>query len=847
MDDAKERARYLLVDGHGLAFRGFYALPEMNAPDGTPTNAILGFMNMLLKAQDEWHPDITAVFFDPHGPTARDAMFAGYKDGRAPAPDGFKTQMPLIIKMTGLLGCPVIIQDGQEADDCIASAATAIDDAGGEAIILSADKDLLQVLRGRIRMARPTKGVSELRIYDGSSFKEEYGFEPHAMADYLALVGDTADNIPGVPGIGDKTARALLAKYGAISAIYDHISELTKPQAAKLEQGRGAAEMSLALVVPQPVPPIDLDTLKMNDMAYDELNSMCGELGLKKLAERLGLVQYDGSAPISNDIRKIRKEENINTINVAYSELSDQHTLAALYDGEDDIVAAEQGGRWAKASIDDITSWLDAPEHTLITASCKKLLSHGADIKRHIGRIVDIEAAHYYHHPDAKTHAMRSIIGVDEGADAPTCAVKMLELWEAYSLSDHADPMRRVLREIDMPLFPVLADLETAGLHVDTDALGRLSSELASHIAQTERTIYDEAGDIINLNSPKQVGDLLFRKLGLPVIKKTKTGTSTDAEVLEELARLPEPFCFVPSLILKHRELTKMLSGFAEPFLRHARASSDGCIHSTFSHTVTGTGRLASSDPNVQNIPAFGEWAEKLRSAFVPRRTDGVFVSADYSQIELRVLAHLSGEERLAEAFASGRDIHRETASWVYGVAPDSVSQEERRFAKTVNFGLIYGMSAHGLAARMGVSRQDAARMIDKYFAALPKVKEYLTRSAHEAKTRGYTYSIFGRIRPLSEAVVGGRGGGAADRVAVNTPIQSAASDIAKIAMIKFDAALRSSIPSARMVLQVHDSIVCEADEKDAKDAAALLVETMESLRCIDVPLRAEPKTSRSL
>lgn len=843
MDGAKERARYLLVDGHGLAFRGFYALPEMNAPDGTPTNAILGFMNMLLKAQDEWRPDITAVFFDPHGPTARDAMFAGYKDGRAPAPEGFKTQMPLIIKMTGLLGCPVIIQDGQEADDCIASAASAIDDAGGEAIILSADKDLLQVLRGRIRMARPTKGVSELRIYDESSFKEEYGFQPSAMADYLALVGDTADNVPGVPGIGDKTARALLAKYGSISAIYDHISELTKTQAAKLDQGRGAAEMSLALVVPQPVPPIDLDTLKMNEMAYDELNSMCGELGLKKLAERLGLVQYAGSASVSNDIR----EETINTISVAYSELSDQQTLAALYGGEGDIVVAERGGRWAKASIDDIASWLDAPEHTLITASCKKLLSLGADIERRIDRIVDIEAAHYYRHPDAKTHALRSIVGVDEGADDPTCAVKMLELWETYASSDHAESMTRVLREIDMPLFPVLVRLEAAGLHVDTDALARLSSELTSHITHTERAIYDEAGDIINLNSPKQVGDLLFRKLGLPVIKKTKTGTSTDAEVLEELALLPEPFCLVPSLILKHRELTKMLSGFVEPFLRHASASSDGCIHSTFSHTATGTGRLASSDPNVQNIPAFGEWAEKLRSAFVPRRSDGVFVSADYSQIELRVLAHLSGEERLAEAFASGRDIHRETASWVYGVAPDSVSQEERRFAKTVNFGLIYGMSAHGLAARMGVSRQDAAQMIDKYFAALPKVKEYLTRSAREAKTRGYTCSIFGRIRPLSEAVVGGRGGGAADRVAVNTPIQSAASDIAKIAMIKFGAALQSSIPSARMVLQVHDSIVCEADEKDAEDAAALLVETMESLRCIDVPLRAEPKRSRSL
>jgi DNA polymerase-1 len=341
------------------------------------------------------------------------------------------------------------------------------------------------------------------------------------------------------------------------------------------------------------------------------------------------------------------------------------------------------------------------------------------------------------------------------------------------------------------------------------------------------------------------VGELLFERLGLPAVKKTKTGYSTDVSVLEELSRLPEPFGDIPRKMLEHRECSKMSSGFVQPFIKYARSSRDGRVRSTFLHTVTGTARLASRDPNVQNLPVFGEWAEKFRKTIIPG--DGmVFVAADYSQIELRVLAHLSGEERLIEAFRNGRDIHLETASWVFGLEPEQIAPEQRRFAKTVNFGLIYGMGAHGLSTRMGIPRHQAASIVERYFAELPMVKKYLERSAGEAREKGHTRSIFGRIRPLGE-IASAEGRGAIDRVAVNTPIQSAAADIAKIAMIRLDAALEKTHPRSRMVLQVHDSLICEAPRDDAEEVERLLVDTMEAVDYISVPLRADPKRGSSL
>lgn len=831
--------RLLLVDGHGLAFRGFYALPPMNAPDGTPTNAILGFMGMLLKAMDEWKPAGVGLFFDPKGPTHRDKLYAKYKEGRPPAPDEFRVQMPLILELSSVLGFPVFIEEGVEADDLIAASAVAAAGEGWETIILSADKDLLQLLRDGLRVARPAKGVSEMKLYDAGSFESEYGFPPSAMADYLALVGDAADNIPGVPGVGDKTARELLSAYGSLDGIYGSLDELAKARRNKLAAGREMAYWSKSLVVPQDVAPVKSALLRRADIRYPEALALCRRLGLKRLSERLSLADMgSGYSPPQAAHRPEAVLCGVQTL-LAAPELAlagDPPTLAA----PDGRYAELRGEDW-----NDLFSWLGANRLTL--ADYRRWCGVEPRLRDYCGRILDVEMAHYFLHPDAKTHAFADI-SENGAAGGAAAALEILRLWRGMSAGERADDMVKIMTEIDGPLTPALLRLQERGIALDAPAMKKLERDLSERTGEIVREIYRISGSEVNLNSPKQVGALLFEKLGLPVIKKTKTGYSTDVSVLEELSRLPQPFCDVPAKMLEYRECSKMSSGFVQPFLSHAAASADGRVHSTFLHTVTGTGRLASRDPNAQNLPVFGGWAERFRSALVPGGAGRVFVSADYSQIELRVLAHLCGEERLLEAFAKGRDIHLETASWVFGLPPEDITGEQRRFAKTVNFGLIYGMGAHGLGQRMGIERHQAVKLVDRYFAVLPKVKEYLEVSARTAKAAGYTRSVFGRIRPLAEVTtVEGRGGGSIDRVAVNTPIQSTAADIAKIALVRFDEVLRRRGGDTFLVLQVHDSLVCESPAAAADEIEALLIETMEGVKAIDVPLKAEPKRGTSL
>ena len=835
MDETASKPKnYLLVDGHGLAFRGFYALPGMNAPDGTPTNAVLGFFNMLLKAADEWRPDGIGLFFDPKGPTARDGMYKEYKEGRRPTPDDFKTQMPIILELAEALGFPVFIRDGTEADDLIASTAIALEKEGHSALIFSADKDMFQILRGGIKMARPSKGVSEFKLYDEAAFREEYGFEPAAMADYLALAGDSVDNIPGVKGIGDKTARALVSSYGSLDAIYEASESISESVRKKLENGRDAAYMSFGLVVPLPVEAVDSSSLAMRPLRKTEASALLGRLGMKKLAERFDLASdapevSAARPPLENAAVERMKEGE-------WSEILPRDRLVLTH-GPDRLTARD--GTWISVRASDagqLEEWLKRPESELILSDYGESCARLDFLARYGDKVRAIVLADYFYHPDAGSHP------------APDDAAEIWSAWEVFRGGKFGDDMLEVMKKIDAPLVPVLSDLTTHGLYVDTDALRRLDAELASKIARTETEIYEASGGVINLNSPKQVGQLLFERLGLPAVKKTKTGYSTDVSVLEELSKLPGSMGAIPSKLLEYRECSKMSSGFVQPFIKHASSSRDGRIHSAFLHTVTGTARLASRDPNVQNLPVFGEWAEKFRRAITPKDANGVFIAADYSQIELRVLAHLSGEERLADAFRNGRDIHLETASWVFGLEPEAITPEQRRFAKTVNFGLIYGMGAHGLASRMGIPRRQAAGIVERYFEALPKVKIYLEKSAKEAKTAGYTRSIFGRIRPLAEVTtVEGRGGGSMDRVAVNTPIQSAAADIAKIALIRLDALLTEKFPDTKLVLQVHDSLICETPASRADEMERILVDVMEGVDFIGVPLKAEPKRGKSL
>ena len=856
----------LLIDGHGLAFRGFYALPEtLAAADGTPTNAVVGFTTMLLNGLEKWKPDRLGLFFDPKGPTRRHELFKEYKEGRKPAPEGFKVQLPLIIDISRAMGIPVFIRDGMEADDYIVSTAAEASAEGWNVSVFSADKDLFQIINGNIKIIRPSKGVSDFKVYDKKSFIEEYGFRPEAMADYLALVGDAVDNIPGVPGIGDKTAKELIGKFGSLEGIFDNLEGMPKGRRSKLEENRELAYSSRDLIIPQPTESVPLDELIMKGPDEELLAQMCTRLSLKRLMERMlpgagssadnirakkpssGIVKNGPAvSPIisigeTSESVETGHEELLGSTELAIAPAGQERTVFCLFDREGRTAMLDPGNN---DNMKKWTSWCVNGNLTLF--GYREMLAKYDLPLPPAERIKDVEVAHYLLHPDRGGSAIEKTLGRKLPA-GKELASQLFAMWDAFEPDLWKFGLDRLMEELDLPLSVALADLQRNGIFADRGKLALMENDLAEAIVQTENDIEKLVGETINLNSPKQVGWLLFDHLHLPPVKKTQTGYSTDMSVLEELARLPRPLCDVPNKVIEYREEAKILSGFVQPFLAAAK-EGNGMIHSTFDHLSTGTGRLSSRDPNVQNMPVFGKWAFRFRDCFVPSSQGMVFVAADYSQIELRVLAHLSGEKMLITAFSEGRDVHMETASWVFGLPAEEITQEQRRFAKVVNFGLLYGMGAHGLAQRLGISRPQAATMVERYFSVLPKVKGYLEKSVREAKEIGYTRSIFGRIRPLAEvATTAGRGNNPIDRVAVNTPIQSAASDIAKIAIMRFDRVIKDEFRNAKTVLQIHDSIVCECMKKDADRLEKRLIEVMEGVDVLSVPVKAEPKRGDSL
>jgi len=673
------------------------------------------------------------------------------------------------------------------------------------------------------------------------------------------------DNIPGVPGIGDKTAKDLIGKFGSLEGIFDNLEDVPKGRRSKLEENTKLAYSSRDLIIPQITESVPLEELVMKDPEEDLLVELCTRLSLRRLLERiLPHAKVSGSTkvpkrPADNVLTKAPAvtpmvdigdmpesveadhDELFKAVELAMAPTEESKTKLSIFDREGrntflELSDPDQKGMWAE--------WCQ--RGTLTIFGYRDLLSKYDIPLPSTQKIKDVEIAHYLLHPDRGGSSIEKTLGrkLPQGIEL---ARELFALWDVFEPEMIKFGLDKLMMELDLPLSVALADLERNGVFADVSNLASMEKDLEKTIAQTETDIEKLVGERINLNSPKQVAWLLFEHLHLPPLKKTQTGYSTDMSVLEELARLPEPLCDVPNKIIEYREEAKILSGFVQPFLSVA-SEGDGFIHSTFDHLSTGTGRLSSRDPNVQNMPLFGKWAVRFRDCFIPSEEGKIFVAADYSQIELRVLAHLSGEERLISAFSEGRDVHMETASWVFGLPADKITQEQRRFAKVVNFGLLYGMGAHGLAQRLGISRPQAASMVERYFSVLPNVKGYLEKSVREAKEAGYTRSIFGRIRPLSEvATTAGRGNNPIDRVAVNTPIQSAASDIAKVAIMRFDKVVKEEFKGAKTVLQIHDSIVCECYEKDAERLEKRLVEVMESVDVLSVPVKAEPKRGNSL
>ncbi|MDO9507962.1 MAG: DNA polymerase [Thermovirgaceae bacterium] len=838
----------LLVDGHGLAFRAFYALPELNAPDGTPTNALLGFANMLLKTMDDVKPDLAAVIFDAPGPTFRHEAFEAYKEGRRPTPEEFKVQMPFIKDFSRDMGFPVIEKPGIEADDVIASTARFAAESGFRVVILTADKDILQVLAPDLSIMRPVKGVSEFRLYDPQSFTEDYGFAPAAMADYLALVGDTVDNVPGVKGVGDKTARALLVEHGSLESIYEHLDGMKPSLREKLEDGKETAFQSRELTRLRFDDPLEPEQLAIGKMQRENLAALFERFALKKLGERI-LGREDAppaeakAAPQPPRPPVVFKEEPL-------EELLKEDELALSWSGKgkypqrsvlDEIcLGSREGSFWSGSAspvvLGRVSEW--GKTGKVITLGYKEICAAEPAVLPDPQKIWDAGLAHYALHPEVSNGEKRE--------PSPENCARLWSLKEELEPLISSADLESVMMDIDTPLCPVLAAMEAHGIRVDQPLLRELEEELDLRTGEISTKIDALVGSHVNLNSPKQVAWLLFEKLKFPPIRKIKTGLSTDVSVLEELASLPLGDASVPKVLLEYREITKVITGFIHPLIKGTDPDT-GCVHTTLEHAFTGTGRLSSRDPNLQNLPAFGTWAGRLRKALIPRKEGDIFIAGDYSQVELRILAHICGEDRLKNAFAQGRDIHTETAYWIFGGDAGSVTPEQRRMAKVVNFGLLYGMSAHGLSQRMGIRREEAASLISRYFRAFPRVKGYMEDSAREAKERGYTLTIFGRRRPLAEvSTVEGRGGGAIGRVAVNTPLQGSAADIARVAMIRYSRAVREAGLDAPLVLQVHDSLVCECSPSIRDEVSALLVSSMEGAASLSVPLEVQIKSGVS-
>ncbi|PIE53933.1 MAG: DNA polymerase I [Dethiosulfovibrio peptidovorans] len=834
----------LLVDGHGLAFRAFYALPELSASDGTPTNALVGFFNMLWKVRKKWAPGSMTVVFDAPGPTFRHELYEHYKEGRKPTPEELKRQIPVLKDLLRLLGIPTVSLAGVEADDVLGALARHEAAQGSSVLLLTSDKDMLQILGPGITVIRPGKGISSFTQWDEETFKEEYGFDPAHMADYLALVGDSVDNVPGVPGIGDKTARRLLAAYGDLEGILAHRDTLSSSQAKRLGEHEQDARRSLKLTTLDTTALPEEEDWSLGAPDLDAFTALCGALEMNtvvvKGAELLGGDTVDmprassttisvAQTPTPSILEELLKEDEL----VVHGEWVGGYPMD-LRPAPLAVVARDGRYTLLDRIPEELVRWMDGGK--LVTSDYKRFLA-AMGKESAIPRVWDLRSADYLLHPDRSSHDLKSVMGDELPETSEARAMALWNLQKTMVPDLERLGANELLRELDLPLVPVLVSMERWGIRVDSVGLAQVVSDLKDRLGRIVQAVDETAGESVNLNSPKQVAELLFNRLGLPPVKKTKTGFSTDVTVLEQLSELPQPHGTVPSMLLEHRELSKMLSGFAVPLLN--ASEGDGLIHSTFEGDTTGTGRLSSRDPNLQNLPAYGQWSDRIKNTLLPREPGRCFVAADYSQIELRVLAHISGEDRLAQIFRDRRDIHTETAAMVFGVDPSMVTRELRRSAKMVAFGLLYGMSSFGLAKRLGVSRSEADRIMTRYFKALPGVEDYVNTSTDRSMSRGYTETLFGRIRQLDEVETGNaRDRGHLRRVAVNSPIQGTAADLAKKAMIAVAREFQGE--AVHMVLQVHDSIVCECPVERVEEILERLQTTMKSVATLSVPLETE-------
>lgn len=892
--------KLVLIDGHSILNRAFFGLPDLTNSEGIHTNAVYGFLNIMFKILEEEKPDYLTVAFDVHAPTFRHKMFEGYKGTRKPMADELRQQVPLIKELLTKMGVKIVEMEGYEADDILGTLSVRAEREGMDVAVISGDRDLLQLATDHvmIRIPKTKKTGTEIENYNTKDVIEKYQVTPKEFIDVKALQGDTADNIPGVPGIGEKTAGALISKYHSIEAVHDNAEVIKPPRAGKnIVEYWDQAVMSKVLATIKLDVPVDydFDDAKLESVASlytEDAFVMCKRLEFKNLLGR-----FDVSAP------KINVEEHFTLVtslemadkvfakakgrDVAYSLVKGAGSTVCKGDSDGQLslfsqtVTNDYAGLAIAYSDEDVYLILTDDKITsqyindkVSSLDVKSWIAPDLKANLHVyNPEIDIEDRKKYFDMMIAAYLLNPLIGEYPydgvakdylGLMVPSQKEILGKKTLSEALTDELDKAMKVLcyevyiawksmpvlsgelktkgmlslyREIEMPVAFVLYDMEKEGIAIDREALKKYGEDLSVSIAELEKRIYEAAGEEFNINSPKQLGVILFEKLQMPNSKKTKTGYSTSAEVLEKLA-VDYP---IVSDILEYRQLTKLKSTYADGLANYI--DETGRIHTTFNQTITATGRLSSTEPNLQNIPIRIELGKMIRKVFHPAKGN-LFVDSDYSQIELRVLAHVADDEKLIEAFQNGQDIHRTTASHVFGVPFDEVTDLQRRNAKAVNFGIVYGISAFGLSQDLNISRKEAQEFIDKYFETYPKIKAFLDSTVEQAKKDGYIKTLFNRIRPIPELSSSNfmqRQFG--ERVAMNSPIQGTAADIIKIAMIRVhDRLIRDKLKS-KLILQVHDELLIETLEEEKEQVIALLEEEMKNAVKLKVSMEVGTET----
>lgn len=891
--------KLVLIDGHSILNRAFYGVPDLSNAQGLHTNAVYGFLNILFKLLDEEKPDYLTVAFDVKAPTFRHEIFKEYKGTRKPMPQELREQVPVLKDVLHAMGIKTMEQAGLEADDILGTLAKRAEKKGMDVSLVSGDRDLLQIATDKIKIRIPkTKGTrTEVEDYYASDVQEKYGVTPVGFIELKALMGDTADNIPGVPKVGEKTATELLKQFSTLDNLYEHVDEVTKKAVREsLIANKDLAYLSLTLATIDINSPVELDweEARIKELftpeAYElfarlEFKNMLGRFehtaaGGNGLTEKIRMTSEFGEAQSVFD--RAGQSERCGFFILTDTDEKELCALALCFGEEEISVLRAEGfvtAQWLCGQLSGLykkgvrlsTFHMKKAYGALLSGGERELTAEAGtasdSVRCGTETLFDVLIAAYLLNPLKNDYEPEDVaneyLGISlqsrkqmfdkmrltdavmknpeafaeyAGSIAYVCFAAQEKLKERLL----SEGMKDLFEEIEMPLSRVLYEMEKEGIAVRRDELQSYGDALTGRIRELEQSIHEKAGCEFNINSPKQLGEVLFEKMGLKGGKKTKTGYSTAADILEKLA----PDHPIVEEILEYRGLTKLKSTYADGLADYI--GEDGRIHTSFNQTITATGRISSTEPNLQNIPMRTELGRLIRKVFVPK--DGyVFTDADYSQIELRVLAHISGDEQLIEAYRSDADIHRITASKVFHTPFEEVTDLQRRNAKAVNFGIVYGISSFGLSQDLSITRKEASEYIEQYFATYPKVKEFLDGQVEKAKETGYVTTIYGRKRPIPELKSSNfmqRSFG--ERVAMNSPIQGTAADIMKIAMIHVWEELRERKLSSRLILQIHDELLIETKREEAEEVARLLEEEMKKAAKLEVSLEADVHTGEN-